>query len=227
MPLRKESHEKIVSQELSENDGSPLDIVKHCLGQLIDARDPITHQHSKRVGTLTKLVAQAVGVDERASARLGNVAALHDIGKAVLPLEIISKPTGLTREEWELVKCHPTIGHTVLAGSGDPLMDIAAELALQHHEHFDGSGYPYGLSGDEISLPSRIITICDVYDALRRDRPYRRGIDHDETMNVITVGDGRTSPSHFDPKVLSAFILQSRQIQHSFELAKSLSDPFI
>lgn len=227
MPLQKKTHEEVVSQALSENDSSPLDAVKHCLGQLIGARDPITHHHSKRVGTLTMLVAQAVGIDEHASVRLGNAAALHDIGKAVLPLEIISKPTDLTREEWQLVKCHPIIGHTVLADSGDPLMDIAAELALQHHEHFDGSGYPYGLSGDKISLPSRIIGICDVYDALRRDRPYRQGIDHDQAMNVITVGDGRTSPSHFDPKVLSAFLLQSRQIQHSFEHTKSLSDPFI
>lgn len=227
MSLSGEILEAIVPDALSKSDTSPLDVVIHCLGQLMHARDPITYQHSKRVGILTGLIAQAVGIDEHASARLASASVLHDIGKAVLPLEIISKPTSLTREEWVLVKSHPVIGHTVLADSGDPLMDIAAELALQHHEHFDGTGYPYGLSGEEISLPSRILGICDVYDALRRDRPYRKGVSHDEALNIITVGDGRTSPKHFDPQVLRAFILHSRHIKDAFEHAKSLDNPFV
>lgn len=220
-------HENMALDANSERLEVPLDAVIHCMGRLMRARDVITYQHSKRVGVLTELVAHALGVDEQTCKQVANAAGLHDIGKAVLPLEIVSKPTKLTAEEWLMVKRHPIIGHTILAESGDPLMNLAAEIALMHHERFDGSGYPQGLAGNEIGLPARIVGICDVYDALRRDRPYRKGVNHNEAMQIISIGDGRTSPAHFDPDVLDAFTRIGHQIKHAFEEAVSLNDPFV
>ncbi len=159
----------------------------------------------------------ALGLPGSECADIANAALLHDIGKIVVPLEIISKPTSLTNEEFQIVKTHCVIGETVLSGTGDPLLALAAEIALHHHEKFNGTGYPNGFRGEDIPLPGRIVGICDVYDALRRDRPYRPGSAHDETISIITIGDGRTSPGDFDYRILKVFLHNSARIENMYK----------
>lgn len=162
--------------------------------------------HQSRVGALSKVVALPMGFTKSRASKLAAAAVLHDIGKVFVPARFLQKRSSLDQGEWEVVRQHPVWGHAILSPCQHPVLRLAAVIALQHHENWDGSGYPYRLSGEQISIESRIVTICDVYDALRQDRPYHNGIGHEQAVRTVERGDGRTRPAMFDPAVHKAFL---------------------
>jgi len=176
-----------------------------CLTMAEELRDFGTNCHAKRTSRMVELLCRELGLDTEMRGAIVGAALLHDIGKFAVPLDVIQKTAPLTKEEVALLKTHSEKGYQVLAASNDAFLSFAADLAWTHHERHDGTGYPRGLAGDEIPLSARIFSVCDIYDALRQDRPYRRGIPHNKAINIVLVGDGRTSPDHFAPDVLMAF----------------------
>lgn len=162
--------------------------------------------HMNRVGAMSTLIAETVGLSFRDAELVGEAARVHDLGKAFIPPAILEKRGPLNDDETRTMRTHTVLGHSVLRRTEDPALELAAEVALQHHENWDGSGYPYGLSGEDIGLAARIVSVCDVYDSLRDARPYKPAFSHRRAMTIMTVGDDRTRPTMFDPSVLDAFV---------------------
>jgi uncharacterized domain HDIG len=169
------------------------------LARTVDAKSKWTSGHSERVTELSVKIARVMGCNDKQINDLHRAAFLHDIGKIGVPLSILDKPDQLTKEEYEVVKEHPAIGAKILEPI-EAYMDIIP-IVIQHHECFDGNGYPLGLSGEQISLGARILSVADVYDALVSIRPYRLGWVQEKAIQLITDESGK----QFDPKVVEAF----------------------
>ncbi len=169
---------------------------------LTEFRDADTGEHTDRVGDLSAEMAHALGKSPEWCEMLRLAARLHDIGKIAVPDSVLFKSGPLTVEEYEMLKTHTSMGHRILAGNSAPLFQMAAELAQSHHEWWDGSGYPLGISGNSIALTGRIVAVADVYDALISKRPYKRAWAKDEAARFIVAGRG----GQFDPDVIDAFI---------------------
>jgi len=180
-------------------------------------RDDETGAHVNRISFYTRVLAENIGMDESFCETIFHASPMHDIGKIGIPDHILLKPGGFTPEEWEIMKTHTTIGADILANPSSPYLVMGYNIALSHHERRDGSGYPRGIKGEDIPLPARIMQICDVYDALRSKRPYKPPFDHTKTMHIITRGDGRTEPSHFDPDILAAFQSSAGTLEEIFD----------
>jgi len=184
-------------------------------------KDEETGDHIKRVGLYTKELASAMGMDQEFVDTICYSAPIHDIGKVGIPDEILLKPGNLTPEETEIIKSHTTIGAKILEGSESSFLKMAREIALSHHERWNGTGYPYGISGEDIPLAARIMNIVDQYDALRSRRPFKSSFAHSKAVEIITVGDNRTTPEDFDPAVLDGFITSAAKFN---EIYHSLAD---
>jgi putative two-component system response regulator len=177
-------------------------------------KDNETAAHLRRIQRLAKLMAEHLRWSLEEVQMIVEASPMHDVGKIAVPDAILHKPGPLSQEEWRIMRRHPTYGALLLQGSHSPLLEMARQIALNHHEHWDGTGYPRGLKGEHIPLSARIIALADVYDALRSRRAYKPALPHSRAAEVILLGDGRTSPEQFDPAVLQAF----RELQPRFEV---------
>lgn len=178
-------------------------ILTEKLGLFVENFDEPTGKHIKRVSRLSEFIAKKLNLDAKLIEEIAIYSPLHDIGKIKVPVEILNKPGRLTKEEFEIVKKHTIWGAKILEGSEK--LKVAYNIALYHHERYDGSGYPYGLKGEYIPIEAQIVGIVDVYDALRSQRPYKKPISHEDAIKILLKGDERTTPYQFSPKILEIF----------------------
>ena len=217
--------EKKVAERTADLEISRLDILWR-LAKAGEYRDEETGNHTVRVGLLSHTLARALGMERDLAERVFLVSPLHDIGKIGIPDGILLKKGALTPEEWKIMRTHCQIGFSILKdeakGTGyyldmicgadgcgrarpraaNPLLDTAAVIALNHHERWDGQGYPQGLRGGEIPLVARIVALVDVFDALKSVRPYKPAFSDDKTLEIIREERG----GHFAPQIVEAFL---------------------
>lgn len=178
------------------------------LSSAAEYRDPETGFHIVRVAHYSRLLAKFYGLSEAEQNLIFHSAPLHDIGKVGIPDSILLKPGKLSSDEFELMKEHSMIGHNILCNSKNQFLQAGALIAETHHEKFDGSGYPFGLEGDEIPIFGRILAIADVFDALTSIRPYKRAWTFEDGLSYIKESAG----SHFDPILVDLFCLYKEDI---------------
>ena len=202
-----------------------LEHALQCLSRAEAMRDRATNEHEDLVGVTTTALCLTLGLDPDHSRTVSEAARLHDIGKFALPSDILHKPGKLSKEEWAFVRKHAEIGHSILSIDANPFLQLASTLALFHHENYDGSGYPHGMSGDAIPLEARIVAVADSYEALRADRAYKRGVSHDDAISRILDGDERSSPDEFDPAVLRALERAAPTIEREYRRSSAAFTP--
>jgi len=209
------------------------DVTLEALGDALDLKDSETQGHSKRVTAYTIALARALGLSAAEIKVIARGAFLHDIGKMAIPDEILRKPGKLTEEEQQVMREHCTRGYQMLRKI--PFLSEAAEIVFSHQEHYDGSGYPNGLQGDQIPIGARIFAVADTLDAITSDRPYRQARNFDAARNEIK----RCAGTQFDPKIIDVFLKipdelwdelraeinsQSRQVSN-FDLSNPDTEP--
>lgn len=210
--LAGERHREVLEQEIGDRSNelrralTELEIAQaetvRRLSMAVEFRDEDTGAHIERIGRFSTLLAEQIGMDEEMCARMVHAAPLHDVGKVAIPDAILLKPGKLTAEERAIVETHAEEGHRLLKGSSSAILDLAATIALSHHEKWDGSGYPRGLRGEAIPIEGRIVAIADVFDALTTDRVYRKAFAVEEAVEMMRTERGK----HFDPVLLDAFL---------------------
>ncbi len=188
-------------ETLAELHTARLDDLKR-LALVGEYRDDDTNRHTERVARTASLLARALGLDHETTETIERAAPLHDVGKIGIPDSILLKPDKLTPEEFEVIKTHSVIGGRILSESHSPILRVATEIAFTHHEHWDGTGYPAGLQGEEIPITGRIIALADAFDAMTHARPYKSAFPVEHALAEIA----RCRGTQFDPSVVDAFM---------------------
>ncbi|QYJ80153.1 HD-GYP domain-containing protein [Shewanella acanthi] len=185
------------TQNLTE---TRLEIIKR-LGRAAEFKDNETGMHVIRMSHYSSILAEALGMPKEWCQRLEEAAPMHDIGKIGIPDRILLKPGKLDSEEWEIMKQHTLYGAEILGNHSSDLLGMAKLIAASHHEKWDGSGYPFGLKGQDIPLEARIVALADVFDALTTERPYKSAWTVEQALDYITEQSGK----HFDPDLVELF----------------------
>jgi len=192
------------------------------LARACEAAEEDTGKHIVRVNRYAGALAANMGYNIAFVKDMSISAQMHDVGKIRIPTEILLKKGLLTPKEMQLIRQHPAYGSEIIGDS--PRLKVAREIAISHHENWDGTGYPKRLKGERIPIAGRIVKVADVYDALRSKRSYKRGMTHEDALRVFRDGDERINPgAHFDPAVLAAFF----RIEHMFDMIYDSSVPKI
>ncbi|MDP1899632.1 MAG: HD-GYP domain-containing protein [Rubrivivax sp.] len=183
-----------ISDSVARHGGALISLAR------LKTKDAYTYMHSVAVCALMVSLARQLGMDEAECRLAGAAGLMHDVGKALMPLEVLNKPGRLTEAEFAIIRSHPVRGHALLV-QGKGATAETLDVVLHHHERFDGKGYPFGLSEDRLSRFARMGAVCDVYDAITSNRPYKAGWDPAESMTQMASWKG-----HFDPGILAAFV---------------------
>jgi len=193
----------------------------HRLTIVAEYKDAPTTAHIKRVAYYSRFIAGKLGWTKEKQETIFYASPMHDIGKIAIPSNILLKPTKITPEEFVVIKMHTTVGSEILHGSVSEFLQMAERIALTHHERWEGGGYPRGLQGKEIPIEGRIVNIADQYDALRSKRTYKPAFSHERAFKIITEGDGKTMPTHFDPRILKIFKEKHKEFKEIYEKHKN------
>ncbi len=193
--------EELVKQRTREIEETRLSIIQR-LGRAAEYKDNETGMHVIRMACYTKLLAEKISEDSEWVELLYNAAPMHDIGKIGIPDNILCKPGKLDKDEWQVMMTHAAIGGEILGQDNSPLLKLAVEVAINHHEKYNGQGYPNGLAGESIPLSARIVAIADVFDALTSERPYKKAWAIEDAVNLIKEESGK----HFDPDLVPLFL---------------------
>jgi CHASE2 domain-containing sensor protein len=199
--LRNVELEEAVRERTAELRKTQLEVI-HRLAHATESRDQETGMHLERISRMCERVGLAMGMTPTEAETLRDASLLHDVGKIGVPDAVLLRPGALSDEDRELMRRHTTVGAEIVSGSSSPVMRMAEEIALTHHERWDGGGYPQGLAGEAIPLPGRICAVCDVFDALLSARPYKEPWPYDDALDELR----RERGHHFDPAVLDAFL---------------------
>ncbi len=184
-----------ITDSVTRNPGALISLAR------LKTVDDYTYMHSVAVCAMMVALAKQLGLDEKTTRTAGLAGLMHDLGKAMMPMDVLNKPGKLSAAEFAIIKTHPVEGHRALL-SGSSVDPIVLDVCLHHHEKTDGSGYPKGLKSDEISLFAKMGAVCDVYDAITSNRPYKSGWDPAESLRKMA----EWANGHFDPKVFQAFV---------------------
>ena len=211
------SLQELVDAQVKEISDSQIATIM-ALAKLAESRDEVTGNHLLRVQRYCQVLARHLSgegvfgplIDDAFVENISHASVLHDIGKVGIRDSILLKAEKLTPQEFEIMKTHTVLGAETLEAvltsyPHNAFVRMGRDIARSHHERWDGSGYPDGLAGEDIPLCARILTMADQYDALRQQRSYKPAFDASKTYAILTEGDGRSSPDHFDPRVLAAF----------------------
>ncbi len=194
-----------------------MDGTFHAMSSLVDIRDPNTAGHQKRVAALSRAIGEEMNLPQHQRDGIHVAASLHDIGKLYVPAEFLSRPGEVSKIELEIIRTHPIVAYDILKSIKFPWP--IDKIVLQHHERMDGSGYPYGIKGEEILLEARILGLADTVEAMTAHRPYRPAMSIKEVLKEVKKGKG----VHFDPKVVKACVEVFEKKKFAFEEIPSLS----
>ncbi len=188
------------------------------LGELCEKRSLETGKHTARVSLYSKVIAEKLKLSEHEILIIGSAAALHDIGKLSIPDKILLKPAKLDKKEYTIIQTHAEIGYKMLENSKGELLKLAGIIAREHHEKYDGTGYPHNLKGEEIHIFARIVALADVFDAVSSRRCYKEAWEIEKAFEVVKEERGK----HFDPKVVDAFLDSKDEIKEIYEIYKEV-----